>query len=135
MPSRTDPPVRVARNELELWGRWWRGQELRECNTQGGEASPAFGLMEVMVLGCRVQKTNTRAHRVLSSAIRTPDHIQMVGNLVDDLPLHQRQAVVVRYLRGQKVRPQPRALLLAEVAIGKELCGAHVEGWAHAAGV
>lgn len=130
MRGRSVPILKVARTELENWGRWWRYRESRECY-QGGTSLSAI-LMEICTLGVRVQTTNTRAHHHLSDAIRVPGRVEDMDHRVEALPLAQRNALVLRYVRDDRTADRRLPLLRAELAIGKmlEFEWGHVPDWA-----
>lgn len=113
------PTLKLARTELEHWGRWWRYREARECD-HGGTSLSAI-LMEICVLGVRCQMTNTHAHRHLSDSISVPGNVADMDERVQRLPLPQRNALVLRYVRNDKIGHKTLPLLRAELAIGEML--------------
>ena len=116
---RSVPALKLARNELENWGRWWRYREARECD-QGGTSLSAI-LMEICALGVRVQTTNTHSHRHLSDSIRVPGSVADMDERLEALPLPYRNALVLRYVRRNLRMVGHLPLLRAELAIGEML--------------
>lgn len=128
--SRVVPELKLARHELEQWGRWWRWREISECSQAGTSLSAI--LMEICILGVRVQTTNTQAHMHLSSHIRCPGSIEDMDERVEQLPIQQRNALVMRYIRRDRSWNGKLALLKAELAIGEMIARDHIDEWATA---
>ena len=126
--SRAVPELVQVRHDLEVWGRWWRRQMDEECaNTSGHSAYSVF--QEVMVLGTRVQKTNTRAHMMRSSAIEPPDHIVELGEFIEQLPEAQQAILSLWYVHGRGRRDKrPGLLLRAELAVASNY--ERIDSWA-----
>ena len=129
--SNAVPALKVARNELGRWGGWWCHREDAECY-QGGTSLSAI-MMEICRLGVRVQTTNTSAHMHLSDSIRVPGWVEDMDERVGRLPLQQRNALVLWYVRRDRRAADSLPLLRAELAIGDILVdewGGHVPAWA-----
>lgn len=131
----TLPKLKIARRLLEEWGDFWYRRKLGETdNTSGPSAYSVF--QEIMVLGTRIQKTNTRAHMMLSSSIRRPDHIRVLDEFLEGLPEGQRAALTIWYEntqpRDRDEKNRPAVLLRAELAVADFVTdgGRHIEEWA-----
>jgi hypothetical protein len=75
---------------LKVWGDLYK----RQYNQRGG-CSSTYAACEVLRLGIISRGTNP------SPEFKVPRPVEVINNLLDDLPLHQQKVIKIRYVDAE----------------------------------